>query len=188
MPVCQPHSPAREALTKSECDLVTFVEKLGWNHDLLFVIKAKKSTPCKCLSCPTQTQGRKHRWTRGLVKLRWVTVVAFTVSGTWPLPSLWGLGQNMESWPVPQNTRSWSQTLTIVGSSRLCCTRKSSTAKAPSDLKSLWVRARTETHTHTPRRHPLASLPQSCTRCLIARLNGTWPSLGPGTIPQGLSK
>lgn len=43
-------SPAREALTKSHFKVVAFVGKLGWDHALLFVIKAEKSVARTSLS------------------------------------------------------------------------------------------------------------------------------------------
>lgn len=113
---CLPaHSPAREGLTKSDFELVTSVGKLGWDHALLFVIKAEKSIACMSLShAPAwfvaHTQGHKHRWTRGLIRPTGVAVVGFTASGAWGLPA-WdeGGGFNRNFWPVPQPTRSWSQ-------------------------------------------------------------------------------
>lgn len=67
----------------------------------------------------------------------------------------------------------------VLGSSRSCCTRKPSTTRAPSDLKTLWVTARTR----NPPSPGLATLQLHLLYGCKAKLY-----LGLGTMPEGISE
>lgn len=152
---------------------------------LVFVIKAEKSAACVSFSCPRVAcgpcrHGDINTDRQGFVGLRWVAVVAFTVIFM-VAPSLVRVGSRTWCSGLCPNMQDLVTAPHHFGSSRLDCTRKSSTTMVLLGL-SLRIRDRTRNP------HPLTLPPHSYTCCTVRRLNCTWPSLGVGTVLEGISK